>query len=762
MERTSTRDQRLDQCLSAAYRAVYWQGFGYIIYDGQFNNMPVEVQSDGTGTGAHVPAHLTQIPIAVINIGIDCTNKIVKGKVIHKGPLVTVKPGKLVQKAVIQDDDDPSQTMSINIILLGSLAKDFSEVVNQGDVVTASGFTVGKSPTAKQDKLHPFDLILSGDDAFIYVSQRSDPDPKSSLANRRRPTLPAEDSKATKASKYTYVKLDNLKDGSTVNVYGVVVFFRQPYQSRGTDFCSSLKITDQSNHSVACTIFCENLEDHPKIFKIGDIIRMHRVKVKSYNNSVTLVSTFGFSVVTFDGSVGGALEPRTSSKSFSFTEEDRQTVEELRSWAAGHVLGPSVLSAVPLSDVQLTGYFDLTCQLLAKATIQNNCTLLRVWDGTKCPHTLLEVIVEPGCTEGPTSFSKAKESLIANVLVYDNHAEFAKQLKPGDFLRIYNLRAIPGSIKVSGLTSSKPVEGDHVTLNLHGGTSYGKGIRVLPEDNPDVQKLKRVFESLPKDEEDDLSDSNLIEIWGTPPESLGVTVGGKEECSGVRTERSCSHQMLPVTLAQLKQSHPDGSHHVRVQLRSFEPRRLYQALKLFCNKCSSLQDIPDDELVAGIFSEASQRSRACRPPDLLSGQVNLHEESSVSQSRVLGIHLCPNLIVKDLMFLEGSTLEETRLIAAEYQNIVPVTSSGDHLALLDLSAPFLFRDRRRYYGCKQCSETVLRNLSSVSMEVMDEKMIANTLGVELLQFVFVMKLELQDATDTLDVFLMKHALHTLS
>ena len=45
------------------------------------------------------------------------------------------------------------------------------------------------------------------------------------------------------------------------------------------DYCSSLKITDQSNQKVGCNIFCDRLEDHPKIFQLGDIIRMHRVKV---------------------------------------------------------------------------------------------------------------------------------------------------------------------------------------------------------------------------------------------------------------------------------------------------------------------------------------------------------------------------------------------------------------------------------------------------------------------------------------------------
>ncbi|MEQ2239743.1 hypothetical protein ILYODFUR_007595, partial [Ilyodon furcidens] len=261
------------------------------------------------------------------------------------------------------------------------------------------------------------------------VSKQKPPHPRSPLVSKRSSLISAEDSKMVKAPKYTYVRLDELKNESVVNVYGVVVFFKQPFKSRGTDYCSCLKITDQSEHKIGCTIFCERLEDHPKIFQTGDIVRMHRVKVKLYNNSLTLVNTSGFSVVTFHGTVGGAVEPRTSSKTFHFDEDDRRTVEELRSWAASQTLLPSVSAAVPLSAVQPSAYFDLTCQLLAKATVDTTCTLLRVWDGTRCPHPLLKVIVDPNVTEGASSFSKQKESLIANVLVYDNHVEFARQLK---------------------------------------------------------------------------------------------------------------------------------------------------------------------------------------------------------------------------------------------------------------------------------------------------------------------------------------------
>ncbi|XP_028441116.1 protection of telomeres protein 1 isoform X2 [Perca flavescens] len=740
----------------------------YALYHRLRDAMPVRVLSEGAGPGAQVPAHLTRIPISLITTSTDFSNITVKGKVVQKCPLVTLASDNVILKTVIQEEDFPpnssSQNPSINIILFGALAKDFNQTVNQGDVVVASGFTVGKSPTVHKDKLHPCNLLLSGDNACIYVTLLPPPllHPRSPPTAKRSSALSAEVSRATKAPKYTYVRLGDLKPGTIVNVYGVVVFFKQPFKSRGTDFCSSLKITDQSNQKIGCTIFCQ-LEDHPKIFQIGDIIRFHRVKTQSFNNSITLVTSFGFSVLVFDGAEGGSMEPRTSSRSFHIDQEDRQTVEELRSWAANQALVPSV-PIIPLCAVSPKAYFDLTCQLLAKAPIDTTCTLLRVWDGTRCPHALLNVIVEPNVTEGPTSFSQEKGSLIANILVYDNHTEFARQLKPGDFLRIYNLRAIPGSSKVPGLTSSQSEEVDHLAFHLHGGTAYGRGIRVLPENSPVVKELKRVMKAFPEDDEyelnDDeyeLNDEDMLDIWCTPPEFLEA---GEVKCN---TEISCGHDTQLVTLSEVKRSDPGRVHHVRVQLRTYEPRRLHQALKLYCSKCTSMQDVPDDELVSGLFSEASKDSGPCSPPPwALSGRVDVPGDSPGSPKRTLSVHMSTQLMSEDkskeLIFLMGSTLEETRRIAAGYQNIVPVMSSAGHLALLDLSAPFLFRGRKTYYGCKRCSEAAVREPSCAEgVEMIDEKIIAEALGVQLLQFVLLMKLQLQDTTDTLDVFLWRDA-----
>ncbi|KAG8012402.1 Protection of telomeres protein 1 [Nibea albiflora] len=728
--------------------------------------MPVCVLPEGAGPGAQIPTHLTRIPISLISNNIDISNKTVKGKVVRKGPLVLLAADNFILKTVIQEEDSQADASSINVVLMGTLAKDFNQAVNQGDVVVASGFTVGKSPTVHKDKLHPCNLLMSGDNACIYVARLPPPrDPTSLPAVKRGPALSTEVS----TQKYTYVGLGDLKTGSVVNVYGVVVFFKQPFKSRGTEdatqyakdnirlahdntvnFCSSLKITDQSNQKIGCTIFCEKLEDHPKIFKIGDIVRMHRVKTQFFNDSITLVNTFGFSVVTFDGAVGTNVEPRTSSRSVHFDQKDCQTVEELRSWAASQALIPSV-PTTPLSAVQPKAYFDLTCQLLAKAPLDTTCTLLRVWDGTRCPHTLLKVIVEPNVTVGPTSFSTDRENLIADILVYDNHVEFARQLKPGDFLRIYNLRAIPGSSKVPGLTSSQPVEVDHLAFHLHGGTAYGRGIRVLPQNSPDVQELKRAIEAFPED--DELNDSALLEIWGTPPESLA---------SLRASERNCTHDIEPVTLSELKRFNLGRVHHVRAQLRSYKPHRLHQALKLYCSKCSSMQDIPDDEVVAHLFLEASKEPGPCSaPPWLLSGQIDAPKDNPGSLKRALTVHLSSQLMsesrTKELIFLMGSTLEETRQLASGYQNIVPVRSSGGHLTLLDLSAPFLFRGRRKYYGCRRCSEPALRELCTEGVELIDETIIAKALGIQLLQYVLLMAFEVQDATDTLEAFLWRDA-----
>uniref|UniRef100_A0A8C5F919 Protection of telomeres protein 1 n=1 Tax=Gadus morhua TaxID=8049 RepID=A0A8C5F919_GADMO len=711
--------------------------------------MPGRVVVDQANPGAH----LTRIPIPGISTATDSSQASVKGKVIKKGPLVSLGDEDFVLKAVVEDEESvrssSSRNGSINMILFGGLAKDFSEAVSLGEVVVMTGFTVGKSPTAHKDQLHPCNLLLSGDDACLYVLRSLSPSVSPSPTAPKRSSA-SEVSKPAKVSKYTYVPLDDLKPGAVVNVYGVVVFFKQPYKTRGTDYCSSLKITDQSNQKVVCTIFCEKLEDHPKIFQLGDIIRMHRVKTQAFGGSINLLNTFGFSVVTFDGRPESAVVPRTSSKSFHFEPEDERAVNELRTWAAKQDLLPTT-PRVHLSSVQPQSYFDLDCQLLWKAQVDGACILLKVWDGTRCTHPLQDFTVEASAIQGPSSLSRERSDLAVNILVFDNHAEIAKQLKPGDYLRIYNLHATTGASSVPCSSGGSGL--NQVAFHLHGGTSYGRGVRVLPDDCPAIQELRRVVECFPED--DIFNESAIMEIWGTPPETLDDARG----CSA--TERRCDHALQQVTLAEVKQSVPGQLFHVSAQLKSYQPRPLYQALKLHCPKCRAIQEIPDDDFLSETFLEASKAPGRIAEPWLLSESLLLPGDGPKAPGRTLSIHLSKELFgerkSKDLIYVTGATLEDVCQLAAAYQYILPVMPSGGSASLMDLSAPFLFRGNKRYYGCKQCSQVSVKELKVDGSEEINEEMIAEAVGVKLLQYCLVLKLELQQGRDTLEVLLWRDA-----
>lgn len=88
------------------------------------------------------------------------------------------------------------------------------------------------------------------------------------------------------------------------------------------------------------------------------------------------VTSAGFASLTFDGTVGAPVLPRTSSKMYSFMDEEQKTIEELRVWAASNltISGP----ATKLSGVQPTMFFDLTCQLVGKAKVDGSSFLLKV------------------------------------------------------------------------------------------------------------------------------------------------------------------------------------------------------------------------------------------------------------------------------------------------------------------------------------------------------------------------------------------------
>ncbi|XP_063052154.1 protection of telomeres protein 1 [Engraulis encrasicolus] len=671
-----------------------------------------------------VPKTLQNIQISDLTQKSDCVGKYVKGKVVFKGPLVSREDRlSYILKTVIKEDSPQQSTVSnntsISVMLFGGLAKDFSHHANQGDTVVLSSFSVSPSPTFKKDGLHPCNLHLEDAKGCVYVSAASAPAEKKSGAN----TTP----------KYTYVSLSELQHGSVVNVYAVVTFFKLPYPTRGTDYCSTMKLTDQSGAKVGCNIFCAKQDNHPKIFKTGDIIRLHRMKVQIHGGGMTLVTSWGWSAVTFDGTVGTPVVPRTTSKAFHFSEEDRRMVTELREWAASTSDPPSEPS-VPLSAVAPRQFFNLTCQLLAKATMDSACTLLKVWDGSRCGYPLLTVPVEEGTLEGGSPTVTEGQNLIANVLAYDNHVEAAQALKPGDFLCIYNLHAV-----------ANPVTSE-LSFHLHGGTSYGRGIHVLPPDNRDVSQLKSKLQVCAEQMEDDMDLDDIS--WLT---QLNSNSEGVEETSSVRL---CTHSLPQVSLAQAKSSAaPPQFVHVRAQLNSYQPHRLYQCLKLLCPQCKAIEEVPDADSLTERFEEAAKGGGPCRVP----WAVTVITDADIATGRKIALHACspegPTDERPRIVFVQGATFDQMCRLTSEHEYMVPVRSSRGRIALLDSMVPFLLRGHKRFYGCKQCSKRKLVKPPVETLEVWNERNISEALGVQLMQYVVMMKLQLDDGTDTLDTLL---------
>ncbi|XP_033880652.3 protection of telomeres protein 1 [Acipenser ruthenus] len=688
--------------------------------------MPVHMLSEGGGRAeAQIPNHLQRIEIKKLTLDSECEDKYIKGHVVLKYPLNVLPNGRQMLKAVIQEhatQQSSSGIMSINAYFFGMLAKDFSDAVKQGGIVVVTGFSLIKSPTANKDKRHPCQLELFEEKkATVYVQN----------------------------PKYIYVPLNELKPGVVVNVYGVVTYYKHPFPTKGTDYCSAVTIMDQSGRKLSCTLFSDKLEALPQIYKVGDIVRFHRIKTERFQGELKGVTSAGFSALTFDGRVGGPVIPRTGSKSYHFVEEDQRMLEMLRQWAASRC-SPSEQN---LSTVQPKQFFDLTCQLVAKAELVKS-VLLKVWDGTKCSHPVWKVLEEEDSLEGNAVLMHELQNLTVDVQVYDNHIEVAKSLKPGAYLRINNLHA-----KLHTSTAKTQASNEnHLQFHLHGGTIYGRGIQVLPADSYDVQELKRKLESAEVRIHPNVSDSVLLDF----SINEGTLHAQLERYQQQSVTVLTAHQHMKTTsLSNVKNCKPPQKFRIRAKLKSYEPKSLYQSVKRCCPKCRILQEIPDDESLAHLFQDASTRPL----------NLNLHNDfwyktavGCTKNKQQIAFHfLVEDDWEKDAektsVMVEKASLNEIFQLSRRFGNIIPVTSSEEQLTLLDLSAPFLIQGKTCYYGCKNCSNVTgvgpLRQF--IQQESWEAATIAQSLGIQLLQHVFLVKLELDDGTASLDAILWQDA-----
>ncbi|XP_063165643.1 protection of telomeres protein 1 [Candoia aspera] len=682
-----------------------------------------------------LPSHLQKVGLEHLQLGVDYTNQYIQGVIVTSYQLTKLGNGTSFFKIVLQESDNSSsRNSSIYTLIFGKLAEDCAKVVQQGDIIVVAGFSLAKS--ANEHNRHCSQVEVSDEaGSTIYVCTRSS-----------RIMTGTETVAMHVAPQYTYTPLNQLKNGTVVNLYGAVKFFKPPYLSKGTDYCSVVTIVDQSNVKLVCSFFNAVRGALPHIYRTGDIVRFHRIKIKEFNNQMQGISGIAFSALTFDGTIGAPVIPRTSSKTFSFTDEDRKTVEDLRIWVASNLSNPAPTKK--LRDIQPPMFFEFTCQLVGKAKVDGSSYLLKVWDGTKCPFPSCKVLVKEEDLEGDGSLIHRLKHLTVDVVAYDNHVQVAKLLKTGEFITMYNLH-------VKTQSSEKP---NVVQFLLHGGTGHGRGIGVLPENHPDIKELKSFMDTV------DLAESEGAERASPEPENSYSLLGScVERCQQLSVTVLTDHQHFDVTtLNTIRMSKIPQHYRIRAKLLKFEPEKLHQSVKLHCPQCNSLQEIPDGTELDSILREASATSSEPNLQNTLFCKSVVWDTENQGQRHVAVHFVEHNELLQSpedsLVFLEGGTLNEILKFSKKFKGIIPVTSKEDCLVLLDLSAPYLWQGNMQYYGCKHCSDPkAVASLSCLAAQEnpsWEHTSVAQVLGIVPLQYVFVMKFTLDDGTGRLDVFLL--------
>ncbi|XP_051031729.1 protection of telomeres protein 1 isoform X2 [Phodopus roborovskii] len=523
------------------------------------------------------------------------------------------------------------------------------------------------------------------------------------------------------------------------------------------DYCSVVTIVDQTNVKLTCMLFSGNYEALPIIYKVGDIVRFHRLKIQVYKNELQGINSSGFASLTFEGTLGTPVTARSSSKLYSFTSQDKKMVEALRVWASTHISASS--TGVQLCDVQPMQYYDLTCQLLGKAEVDGTAFLLKVWDGTRTVFPSWRVSIQDLPFEGDLNHILQLQSLVIDILVYDNHVQVAKSLKIGSFLRIYSLHTKLHSVNTDTNSSLLRLE-----FHLHGGTSYGRGIRVLPETSSCVDQLKKDLEgaelAVNQRSNSICQSANEDNFELSNSGSGSVSLYDVERCQQVSATILTDHQYLEKTplCAILKQKAPQ-QYRIRAKLRSYMPRRLFQSVKLLCPKCHSLQEVPYEDNLDKILQDAATKAPNSKLQDtsFYDSKVWFTEGQG---GRQVAVHFVKNdnilpLSNECLILIEGGRLCEVSKLSSKFHSVIPVRSGPEDLELIDLSAPFLIQGKVYHYGCKQCSSLKpIGNLNSLlNKGLWIPSAVAEALGIVPLQYVFVMTFTLDDGTGVLDVYL---------
>ncbi|OQR98060.1 phospholipid-transporting ATPase [Thraustotheca clavata] len=140
------------------------------------------------------------------------------------------------------------------------------------------------------------------------------------------------------ASNYVYTTLDTLQEG-TADVYCVVTSYSMPRRSqRGRcDYEMTISIIDESrpqrSQALYINIFEPELAKLPQILYIGDVIRLHKLRIVRYKNEIAGLCVKGTRHVVFRKGTDGELIITHPYENITFAVSDNARALSLLNWA---------------------------------------------------------------------------------------------------------------------------------------------------------------------------------------------------------------------------------------------------------------------------------------------------------------------------------------------------------------------------------------------------------------------------------------------
>ncbi|KAM3188193.1 hypothetical protein ACTXT7_000772 [Hymenolepis weldensis] len=267
-----------------------------------------------------------------------------------------------------------------------------------------------------------------------------------------------------------------LQDGKLRDV------IKPPRKTTGSGFSMFASVSDPSlkGEKFGITFVSNNIDRLPPIQSPGDVVIIHRLSVSTFRGKLQGCANeyFGSAAVVFPGDAANPISPYDSICKCSFSNEDLARVADLRDWYNSpecpiekeilpipHEPSPTtdICNLTRLHDVKPNSFFNTDAEVVGIYTYPEDQTIdliLCLWDGepsTDCqnlqpfyshldlerPPAVERMTVDPHlvCITGHTLHPLESDWSVC-VFVFDEHAVAARNLKPGDMVRLYNVHCV--------------------------------------------------------------------------------------------------------------------------------------------------------------------------------------------------------------------------------------------------------------------------------------------------------------------------------